>query len=164
MSPPKPSRPGCIQVIVMSRQQLKGFTLIEVMIVVAIIGILTMVAYPSYRDSIVRGQLTDGTNGLSAIRAQMERFYQDNRTYATTGTFTTPCAADVSTRTFGNFVVSCTDGTIDATHFTLQADGNGASNGFTFTINEQEAKTTLHAPTGWNTCTGKWLTRKGQAC
>jgi type IV pilus assembly protein PilE len=147
----------------MSRPQLRGFTLIEVMIVVAIIAILTMVAYPSYRDSIVRGQLTDGTNGLSAIRAQMERYYQDNRTYASTGSFTTPCAADASTRTFGNFVVSCSV-TPDATTFTLQAVGSGASNGFTFTINQQEAQSTTAAPTGWNTCTGKWLTRKGQAC
>jgi type IV pilus assembly protein PilE len=93
----------------------------------------------------------------------MERYYQDNRTYASTGSFTTPCAADVSTRTFGNFVVSCSV-TPDATTFTLQAVGSGASNGFTFTINQQEAQSTAAAPSGWNTCTGKWLTRKGQAC
>ncbi len=147
----------------MSKQQLKGFTLIEVMIVVAIVGILTMVAYPSYRNHIIRGQLTDGTNGLSAIRAQMERYYQDNRTYASTGSFTTPCAADVTTRTFGNFTVSCS-GTPDATTFTLQAVGAGQSNGFTFTINQQEVKNTTAAASGWNTCSGKWLTRKGDTC
>jgi type IV pilus assembly protein PilE len=143
---------------------MKGFTLIELMIVVAIIGTLTMVAYPSYRDSIVRGQLTDGINGLSAVRAQMERHYQDNRTYATAGTFVTPCAlTDASARTFGNFVVSCS-GTPDASGFTLEAVGSGPSSGFSFTINQQEAKSTSAAPTGWNTCTGKWLTRKGQTC
>jgi type IV pilus assembly protein PilE len=151
-------------VIGMSKQLVKGFTLIEVMIVVAIIGLLTMVAYPTYRNHIVRGQLTDGTNGLSQMRAQMERYYQDNRTYASSGTFVTPCAStDASTRTFGNFVVSCT-GTIDATQFTLQAVGSVQSSGFTFTINQQEFKRTSAAPTGWNTCDGKWLTRKGEAC
>jgi type IV pilus assembly protein PilE len=143
---------------------MKGFTLIELMIVVAVVGILTMVAYPSYRDSIIRGQLTDGTNGLSAMRAQMERYYQDNRTYASTGTFVTPCAVtDATTRTFGNFVVSCSVDP-DATSFTLQAVGSGPTNGFTFKIDQQEVKSTSAAPTGWTTCTGKWLTRKGQTC
>jgi type IV pilus assembly protein PilE len=144
---------------------MKGFTLIELMIVVAVVGILTMVAYPSYRDSIIRGQLTDGTNGLSQMRAQMERYYQDNRTYASTGTFVTPCAVtDATTRTFGNFVVSCS-GTPDATGFVLQAVGSGPSSGFTFTIDQQEAKTTaVSNVSGWNSCTGKWLTRKGATC
>ena len=49
-------------------RQVRGFTLIEVMIAVAIIGILSAVAYPSYRDYITRGQLTDATTGLSTVR------------------------------------------------------------------------------------------------
>ncbi len=142
----------------------RGFTLMEMMIVVAIMGILTAVAYPSYREHIVRGSLVDGTNGLSALRAQMERHYQDNRNYATVGTFTTPCAAGAaSTRTFGNFVVSC-DGTPDATTFTLKADGSGQAAGFTFTINEKDVRATTAAPTGYNTCGNKWLTKKGATC
>ncbi|MBC7938818.1 MAG: prepilin-type N-terminal cleavage/methylation domain-containing protein, partial [Chitinophagaceae bacterium] len=59
-----------------------GFTLIELMITVAIIAILAMVAVPSYRDHILRGQLVDATNGLSSVRANMERHFQDNRSYA----------------------------------------------------------------------------------
>ena len=81
----------------------RGFTLIEVVIVVSIIAILSAVAYPSYRDYLRRGQLADATNGLSVMRAQMERHFQDNRSYATVSTFTTPCAAAVATRTFGLF-------------------------------------------------------------
>jgi len=141
-----------------------GFTLIEVMITVAIIGILSAIAYPQYRDHIVRGQLTDAINGLSTIRAQMERHFQDNRTYATAGTFTTPCAATPATeRTFGPFVVSC-PGTPTATAFTLQAVGSGAVSGFTFTINQAEVRATTAAATGWNTCATGWMTRKGQVC
>jgi type IV pilus assembly protein PilE len=119
---------------------------------------------PSYRDHVVRGQLTDATNGLSTLRAQMERHYQDNRTYATVGTFVTPCAStEVATRTFGPFVVSCAT-TPTSSAFTLQAVGSGSVEGFTFTINETEVRATTRAPSGWNTCANKWLTKKGLAC
>ena len=147
----------------LSRRADAGFTLIEVMITVAIIGILAMVALPSYRDYILRGQLTDASNGLATIRAQMERHFQDNRSYATVGTFTTPCAAAVATRTFNLFVVSCS-GTPTGTAFTLQAVGSGNVNGFTFTITEADVRATTAAPTGWNTCVSGWMLRRGQVC
>ena len=102
-----------------------GFTLIELMIVVAIVAILSMVSYPSYRDYLIRGQLADATSALSMLRAQMERHFQDNRSYATVGAFTTPCATAAATRTFGLFVVGCT-GNLNATEFTLEAVGSGA--------------------------------------
>ena len=57
----------------MAVQRQRGFTLIEVMVTVAIVGILSMIAYPSYRDYVLRGHLVDATNGLSTVRAQMER-------------------------------------------------------------------------------------------
>ena len=147
----------------MQRKHPRGFTLIELMIAVAIVAILTMVALPSYSSYIMRGHLADATSGLAAMRAQMERHYQDNRSYATVGTFTTPCAADAATRTFGNFVVSCS-GTPDATTFTLQAVGSGPVSGFTYTITQADVRATTAAPTGWNTCATKWLTKKGQTC
>ena len=141
-----------------------GFTLIEVMITVAIVGILAMVALPNYRTYVLRGQLANATNGLATLRAQMERHFQDNRTYATSGTFTTPCAStDASTRTFGSFVVSCS-GTPSATAFTLQAVGSATTSGFTFTITEADVRATSAAPSGWNTCTSKWLLKKGEVC
>jgi type IV pilus assembly protein PilE len=140
----------------------RGFTLMEMMIVVAIMGILSAVAYPSYRDYIVRGSLVDGTNGLSTLRAQMERYYQDNRSYASVGSFTTPCAGSAGARTFGNFVVSSCSPTAIA--FTLEAVGSGPAAGFTFTIDEKDVRATTAAPTGYNTCGNKWLTKKGATC
>lgn len=147
----------------MQRIHQRGFTLIELMVAVAIVAILAMVAVPSYSAYIKRGQLADATTGLAAMRAQMERHYQDNRSYATVGSFTTPCAAAASTRTFGHFVVSCS-GTPDATTFTLQAVGSGPVSGFTYTINQADVRATTAAASGWNTCASKWLTKKGETC
>lgn len=148
------------------RSASRGFTLIEAMITVAIVAILAAVAMPSYRDYILRGRLADASNGLATLRAQMERHFQDNRTYATAGTFTTPCAsADAATRTFGSFVVSCS-ATPDGNSFTLVANGSGAASGFAYTITQQDirATTSVASGSGYNTCASKWLMRKGEAC
>ena len=147
----------------MQRNRPHGFTLIEVMITVAIVAILAAVAVPSYSAYVTRGHLADAASGLAATRAQMERHYQDNRSYATVGSFTTPCAAAASTRTFGHFVVSCS-GTPDATTFTLQAVGSGPVLNFTYTINQADVRATTSAATGWNTCASKWLMKKGDTC
>ena len=143
----------------------RGFTLIELLITVAIIGILAAVAIPQYRDYVTRSRLADASSGLTTMRAQMERYYQDNRTYADSGTFVSPCNnATVSARTFGSFVVSCT-GTLNATQFTLQAVGSGQASGFTYTINQQDARATTAIPAAWgSTCTSKWIMTKGDSC
>ena len=66
-----------------------GFTLIEVMIVVAIVAILTAIALPSYKDYIRRGRLPEAFNALADYRTKMEQYYQDNRNY---GSAASKCA------------------------------------------------------------------------
>lgn len=61
----------------------RGFTLIELMITVAIVGILAAIAYPSYQNYILRSHRSEGMALLSEAAARMERYYAQNSTYAT---------------------------------------------------------------------------------
>jgi type IV pilus assembly protein PilE len=143
----------------------RGFTLIELMISVAIIGILSAVAVPIYNNYITRGRLADASTGLATLRAQMERYYQDNRTYASVGDFTTPCATtNTASRTFGYFVISCS-GTPSATAFTLMATGSGSVSSFAYTINQSDVRATTSLPSDWGSvCASKWIMKKGDSC
>ena len=145
-----------------ARGTARGFTLIEVMITVAVVAILSAVAIPSYRDYIIRGNVPEATSRLATKQVQMEQFFQDNRTYvAGTG-----CTADTTSSKFFDF--SCTDSgdAVTATTYILTAVGKGSMVGFKYTINQTGAKTTRAVPAGWtqpspNSC---WATKKGGVC
>jgi type IV pilus assembly protein PilE len=131
----------------------KGFTLIELMIVVLIIGVLAKIAMPSYVDYVKRGKAAEATSTLADLRVKMEQYYQDNRTYVG-GT----CAPASGAK---YFTYSCTAQT--ATAYTLQAAGNASENmgNFNFTVDESNAKTSTFDGTSGGTC---WLTNKGATC
>lgn len=139
-----------------------GFTLIEIMIVVVVIGILAAIAMPNYTDYVIRGKVPDAASGLSQKTVAMEQFFQDNRTYA----LGPGCTVDTTTSKFFNF--DCTAAATPNT-FTLRAVGKESLTGFTYTVNEAGAKTTAiiaPAPTNWRTAATQacWLTRPGGAC
>jgi type IV pilus assembly protein PilE len=58
-----------------------GVTLVELMAVVMVIGILGMIALPSYRQYVMRAQRTEAKSALLQIQANQERFYLANRSY-----------------------------------------------------------------------------------
>ena len=130
----------------MARQE-RGFTLIEVMIVVAIIAILAAIAIPSYQDYITRGRIVEATAGLGDARAKMEQFFQDNRAYPTASP---PCVLPPTAATTGstvqlstlqNFTLSCVS---TANTYTVTATGNtgGPMAGFAYTITESNVRGT----------------------
>ncbi len=59
----------------------KGFTLIELMIVVAVVGILSAIAYPSYKESVDKGRRASAKAVLQDAQAYMERIYSENYSY-----------------------------------------------------------------------------------
>ena len=104
-----------------------GFTLIELMVTVAIIAILAAIAYPSYRDSVVRSRRTDAKNALTQAMANMERSYTQNNTYVTTICGGNPLICPGScngggfcTSTEGNYTITLTP-VPTATTFTILA-------------------------------------------
>lgn len=61
----------------------RGFTMIEVMIVCAIVAILAAIAYPSYLTSIQKGRRTDAKSALIGAAGQLERYFTERNTYST---------------------------------------------------------------------------------
>ena len=68
----------------MKKQQ--GFTLIELMIVVAIIGILAAIAIPAYQDYTIRAQVSEGLNLSGGAKAAVTEYFQDRGTMPSTNT------------------------------------------------------------------------------
>ena len=84
----------------------KGFTLIELMIVIAIIGILAAIAIPAYQNYVIRAQISEGPSLIGGIEAAFDE------NYANTGTAATSNAAVGITSTIsGSYVASATLGT-----------------------------------------------------
>lgn len=97
-----------------------GFTLMEIMIVVVIIGVLGAIAIPSYSSYVTRGKRSEGRTALLDAAAKLERFYSDNSRYATADD-TFPALTNFSTSTeTGKYNLSITtSGTYQA--YTLTA-------------------------------------------
>ena len=64
--------------------RVKGFTLLELMVVVAIIGIISAIAYPSYQDSVRKANRADAKASLLDVAQQLERCFSANGQYTTT--------------------------------------------------------------------------------
>jgi type IV pilus assembly protein PilE len=152
----------------MSRKQ-EGFTLIEIMVVVAIVAILAAVALPNYRDYVTRGKLVEATSGLSDARVRMEQYFQDNRAYAG-GCVIAPNApptGSIQVMQLKYFTLACAQ---TAAGYTVTATGINEMTGFSYTVDQDNGKTSTFSGTGAsagysspspNNC---WSLRKGGSC
>lgn len=127
----------------------RGFTLIELMVVVAVVGILASVAIPAYNDYVTRGKLVEGTSTLADGRVKMEQFFQDNRTYAGG-----PCPAATT-----NFTYTCSN--LSAANYIISATGKNSLSAFSYSINQANTKSST---TPWGNGTTCWIMKKGDAC
>lgn len=140
----------------------RGFTLIEVMITVAIIAILAAIALPSYSDYIRRSRVTEAVSTLSGMRVKMEQYFQDNRTYVgacVAGTVAPPPTSD-------NFNYTCVPTAGPPSGYTITANGKVGSivEGFQYSLDDTNARSSvMTAPSTWvgNSC---WVLKRDGSC
>lgn len=140
----------------------RGFTLIEVMIVVAIVAILATIALPAYTGYVQRARVADAVSVLADMEVRMEQYFQDNRTYV--GACTVPPAQSLAPlpAATDTFAFNCSN--LAANTYQIQAVGSGAMNGFTFQSALAAGAVVRSTPSvgsGWTTSTTMWVTRGG---
>lgn len=146
----------------------RGFTLIEVMIVVVIVAILSSVALPMYGDYVTRSRIPQATAELAERRVRMEQFFQDNHFYMRAAgadpiadpAVVSPACATVTSNEFFNFTCSAA-----ADSYTLTATGKGQMAGFVFTVNQANVRSSaVTGVSGWSGNSACWVTAKGGTC
>lgn len=146
------------------RRDAKGFTLIELIIAIAIVGILASVAYPQYQNYLRRGQLAESFSTLADMRVKLEQHYQDNKFYGTTAassdcpTLSGYTAFPVTSKYFS---FTCAGGAAPSQTYTVTATGaGGLTTGYDYTINQAGTKGTAKFAGAASTA-ACWLTKAG---
>lgn len=139
-----------------------GFTLIELMITVAIVAIIASVAYPQYTEYVRRSHLVEATGLLSTARVRLEQYYQDNRNYGSTAS-----ACGVAVPTGDYFTFTCNwggGGTSQSFLLTATGKASAGMSGYTYTVdhNNQQRTTAFVGASGLPV--NCWLRRKGDTC
>lgn len=128
------------------RKPQAGFTLVELMIAIAIVGILAAVAIPNYQDYVRKGQLPEAHGALADYRIRLEGYYQDNRNYGSDA-----CASNTAAawRTFtapagAKFSYSC-ELSDEGQGYLLTATGRAGTPaaGHVYTLNHDNTKATV---------------------
>lgn len=147
-----------------TRNRSAGFTLIELMIVVVIIGILAAIAMPQYSDYVRRARVSEALGLLAGMRPRMEQYFQDNRTFDGACSSGTVATKPADTK---GFAFDC--GTPTATDYTITATGIAGTStaGFTYILLANGTRRTTALSAGWTGASDTsvcWISSKGGSC
>ncbi|AYN97322.1 prepilin-type N-terminal cleavage/methylation domain-containing protein [Pseudomonas sp. LTJR-52] len=117
----------------------KGFTLIELMIVVAIIGILAAIAIPAYQDYIARSQMAEAVSLTDGVKTSVTEVFTQNGTCPTNGNDGIPAATDIK----GKYVAQVATGGTAAADGGCTITATMAASGISTPIQKQTLTMTL---------------------
>lgn len=138
----------------------KGFTLLELIVAMAIIAILAAVAVPAYTEYTVQSRLTEAFTTLATSAASAEQFWTNNRTYVG---FDDPAKSKAWVASTTNFTYTLSNAT-DST-YTITAVGRNSAANFQFTVNQDGAKTTNSVKSNWSGAgSACWVYKKDGTC
>lgn len=134
----------------------KGFTLIELMVAVAVIGILAAIVMPAYSQYVVRGKLSEVGAALSDARLRQEQYFADNRNY---GAANGACGAVIANGQY--FSINCAVGASNQLYIisatSIAGKGLGAAGDYIYTIDQAGTQQTTKfagagpSTAGWKT-------------
>ena len=139
----------------MKKMRWAGFTLIELIVVVAIVGILAAIAYPSYLDSVRKGRRAEATTALYGIQLAQEKWRANNATYGALAACATPAA--------GCWVIAAAAAgtlTTEGGYYTLATAGNNATT-FSATATAVSDKSQTEDKAAGVSCTPLTMTASG---
>ncbi len=139
----------------------RGFTLLELMFVLAIVAVLVASAVPPYVDHVRRARIVEAVTRLAEQRVRMEQFFLDNRRYddgagSCGHAVPPPAPADA-------FAIACS---ASAGSYLISATGldSKGMRGFVYTIDEADLRRTPAVPAGWVASDQCWVLRRDGSC
>jgi type IV pilus assembly protein PilA len=132
----------------MLKKMQQGFTLIELMIVVAIIGILAAIAIPAYQDYTIRAKVTEGLNLADSAKTAVAESWQSGGTTGLSAAASSWNSSFVATKYVSNIQVAPASGVITVTYAQAQIPQIGTTN--TLTLTPQVNKVALPVTTSGN--------------
>lgn len=145
----------------LKRASQSGFTLMELMIIVAIIGILASIALPAYTDYITKSSLAEAPSVLSDIRVRLEQYYQDNpgTGYAGADGAGLPCDPAGANKTGQNFDFACSN--LAQATYLITATGKNKASGFVLDVDHNNLRRSAVTKSGWTAGSGNcWVSKK----